>query len=394
MGSRSLRILSAILALSSAALAVNCSSTPSGAGAPGAAGTAAGTVGGAGAGAGGNAVTTAGIGGAPGGGSAGGAVAGGGGSGGGAAGGVQGGSGGRPAAFAWPEGKTAAVTLTYDDGLDGQLAHAIPFLDSKGMKATFFIASFPGVDHDWALPNANNALTARQQAWAAAAAKGHEIAGHTVNHPCVTAVNPGQQGGFQLDKDYDMARIKAELDDSKIRIARLGASEPMTFAYPCYSDRLGVGASTGAMTMVLGRSMPQGQVFTAEVDARFFAARGSTEAIADPATVDLRSVPHQVAGPRTTTDTTPTLEQLKAVVDMAVAQHGWVVFLIHGVAGDTLPTQCDNGLTYAPQTCVIDYLDTPTATHDGLVDYIASKPELWATTFREIAQHIKTKRGL
>jgi hypothetical protein len=85
---------------------------------------------------------------------------------------------------------------------------------------------------------------------------------------------------------------------------------------------------------------------------------------------------------------------LKAIVDTAVAQHGWVVFLLHGVAGDTLPTACDNGLTYAPQTCVIDYLDTPTATHDGLVNYIASKPEIWATTFREVAQHIKTKRGL
>lgn len=288
----------------------------------------------------------------------------------------------------------AAVSLTYDDGLDGQLAHAIPLLDSKGIKATFFIASFPGVDHDWALPNANNALTARQQAWVMAASKGHEIAGHTVNHPCVTAVNPGQSGGFLLDKDYDMARIKTELDDSKVRLLRLGATEPMTFGYPCYSDRLGVGASTGATTMVLGKSLPQGQVFTSEVDTRFMAARGSTEAIADPATVDLHSVPHQVAGPRTTTDATPSLDQLKAIVDMAVAQHGWVVFLIHGVAGDTLPTQCDNGLNYAPQTCVIDYLDTPTATHDGLVSYLASKPEIWTSTFRDVAKHIKMKRGL
>jgi peptidoglycan/xylan/chitin deacetylase (PgdA/CDA1 family) len=317
-----------------------------------------------------------------------------GGSSGGAGGVAQGGSAGQAAAFAWPDGKTAAVTLTYDDGLDGQLAHAIPLLDSKSIKATFFIASFPGVDHDWALPNANNALTPRQQAWVAVAAKGHEIAGHTVNHPCVTAVNPGQSPGFQLDKDYDLTRIKTELDDSKVRLLRLGATEPMTFGYPCYSDRLGVGPSTGATTMVLGKSMPQGTVFTAEVDSRFMAARGSTEAIADPATVDLHSVPHQVAGPRTTTDATPTLDQLKAIIDMTVAQHGWVVFLIHGVAGDTLPTQCDNGLNYAPQTCVIDYLDTPTATHDGLVNYIASKPELWATTFREVAQHIKTKRGL
>lgn len=311
------------------------------------------------------------------------------------AGGGQGGSGGESAeAFAWPDGKMAAVSLTYDDGLDAHLAHAIPLLDSKGIKATFVISSFSGVDHDWALPNATSPLSARHQAWLAASGNGHEIAAHTVNHPCVTAVNPGQSNGFRLDTDYDMARITGELDASQVRIARLGATAPFTFAYPCYSDLLGVGAPSGVTVTVLGQQMPQGQVFTAEVASRFVAARGSTEAIADPATVDLHSVPHLVAGPRSETDTAPTLAQLTAIVDMAVAQRGWVVFLMHGVAGDTLPTNCDNGLNYAPQTCVINYLDTPTATHDGLVNYLASKPEVWTTTFRAVAQEIKTKRGL
>lgn len=400
MASRFLRILPATLAFPSAALLVSCSSTPADSGTPGTGGVPAGMAGTAASGSGNVAGAGAGAATAGSGGQAGGAPVGGsGGSGGGATGGAggsggQGGAGGTAATFAWPEGKTAAVTLTYDDGLDGQLAHAIPLLDEKGIKATFFIASFPGVDHDWALPNTTAALSARHQAWQMAATKGHEIAVHTVNHPCVTAVNPGQPGGFQLDKDYDMARIKAELDASKMRLLRIGAAEPMTFGYPCYSDRLGVGPAAGAMTMVLGKQMPQGQVFTSEVDSRFLASRGSTEAIANPATVDLHSVPHMVAGPRTTTDATPTLDQLKTIVDMTVAQHGWVVFLIHGVAGDTLPTKCDAGLKYDPKTCVIDYLDTPTATHDGLVSYLASKPEIWTTTFKDVAQHVKMKRGL
>jgi len=296
-------------------------------------------------------------------------------------------------AFAWPAGKTAAVSLTYDDGLDGQLAHAIPLLDAKGIKATFFISSFPGVDKDWALPNATSALTARQQAWLAVGAAGHEIAGHTVNHPCVPAVNPGQAAGFR-NSDYDLPRITAELDDSKLRIARIGAVMPFTFAYPCYSDALGVGAPTGAMVTVLGMQMPQGTVFTGEVNSRFFAARGSKEGIADPATLDIHAVAYVPAGPRTTTDTTPTLAQLTAIIDMTIAQHGWLVLLFHGVAGDTLPTKCDNGLTYAPQTCVIDYLDTPTATHDGVINYLAGKPEVWTTRFKDVAQHVAMKRGL
>lgn len=313
--------------------------------------------------------------------------------GGGAGSGGSAGSGGA-ATFAWPEGKTAAVSLTYDDGLDAHLAHVIPLLDSKGIKATFFLASFSGVDKDWALPNATSALSPRQQAWAAAAASGHEIGAHTVNHPCVTAINPGQGAGFRLDTDYDLARIRMELDDSIVRIGRLGATMPMTFAYPCYSDALGVGPSTGQTVTVLGQQLPQGQVFTGDVDTRFFASRGSVEGIADPATLDLHSVHHFVAGPRTTNETAPTLAQLTAVVDMAIAQHGWVVFLMHGVAGDTLPTNCNAGLNYAPQTCVIDYLDTPTATHDGLINYLASKPEVWTNTFKAVAQHVKTVRGL
>jgi peptidoglycan/xylan/chitin deacetylase (PgdA/CDA1 family) len=390
MNSRPYLALCAALAVSSLALPVSCSNAPSTsstafAGAPAVAGAAAAAAGAAGAQAGAPATAGAPAGGAGAGGATGGAS--------GAVG--QAGTGGQPSGtFAWPEGKTAAVSLTYDDGLDGQLAHTVPLLDAKGIKGTFFISSFPGVDKDWALPNANNPLTPRQMAWLAVAGKGHEIAGHTVNHPCVTAVNPGQSAGFLLDKDYTLDRIKAELDDSLVRIARLGATAPFTFAYPCYSDAIGVGPSNGAMATVLGKQMPQGTVFTGEVSSRFMASRGSTEAIANPATVDLHSVPHIVAGPRTTTDATPTLEQLKSVVDMAIAQHGWAVFLVHGVAGDTLPTKCDNGLTYAPQTCVIDYLDTPTATHDGLVEYLAGKPEVWTTTFKTVAQHIKTKRGL
>jgi sialate O-acetylesterase len=322
------------------------------------------------------------------------ATGGGGASGGGGAAAGSGGTGGAAGTFAWPNGKTAAVSLTYDDGLDAHLAHVIPLLDSKGIKATFFIASFPGVDKDWALPNATDALSTRQQAWVAAAGSGHEIGGHTVNHPCVTAVNPGQSPGFRLDTDYTLPRIQGELDDSLVRIGRLGATTPFTFAYPCYSDAIGVGASTGQMVTVLGQQMPQGQVFTSEVNTRFFASRGSTEGIANPATLDLHSVAHVVAGPRTTNEAAPTLAQLTAIVDMAIAQHAWVVFLMHGVAGDTLPTSNCNGLAYAPQSCVIDYLGTPTATHDGLVNYLASKTDVWTTTFKAVAQHVKMQRGL
>ena len=41
--------------------------------------------------------------------------------------------------FHWPGGARAAVSLTYDDGLDSQIAHAAPALDAAGLKGTFFL---------------------------------------------------------------------------------------------------------------------------------------------------------------------------------------------------------------------------------------------------------------
>ncbi len=45
-----------------------------------------------------------------------------------------------PPPFAYPNGAKGAVSLTYDDGLTSQLDHAVPQLDARGLKATFFLS--------------------------------------------------------------------------------------------------------------------------------------------------------------------------------------------------------------------------------------------------------------
>ena len=40
--------------------------------------------------------------------------------------------------FSWPDGAKAAVCLTYDDGIDSQLAIAIPDLEQVNLRGTFF----------------------------------------------------------------------------------------------------------------------------------------------------------------------------------------------------------------------------------------------------------------
>jgi sialate O-acetylesterase len=277
------------------------------------------------------------------------------------------GSAGAPGTFAGFEGgAVAAVTLTYDDGLDPHLATVQPALDAAGLHGTFFLSNFEGVDHDWALPNLTEPLNARHLAWQAAGQKGHELADHTVNHPCD---NAGKAPNWQLGV-YTQMRMAAELDDSIARLTRLGATTPITFAYPCASDKKGIGAAK--------------EDYSPLVAARFFAARVSDGGIAQPAQVDLLHVPQLDTGGKTG-------EELKAMVDQAIAAKGWLVLLFHGVGGEQ--TSCPQGLVYQPENCMINYLTTSTEAHQALVDYLASKKtEVWTATFKEVATYIDGKR--
>src|SRR4051812_28311736 len=72
--------------------------------------------------------------------------------------------------FSWPQGKKAALSLTFDDARLSQADFGFDILDAHGVKATFYVL-FDGLEN-------------RLDAWKAAVANGHEIGNHTVTHPC------------------------------------------------------------------------------------------------------------------------------------------------------------------------------------------------------------------
>lgn len=124
----------------------------------------------------------------------------------------------RARAMRWPGGARGAVSLTYDDALNSQLDHAVPQLDAHGLKGTFFLTE--------------ENIGDRLEDWKTVAREGHEIADHTVHHPC----DLRGYSGARFDRT-ELEPMEAFLDQN------FGARRSRTFAYPCGYIGLGLGAA-------------------------------------------------------------------------------------------------------------------------------------------------------
>ncbi|HEY3234577.1 MAG TPA: polysaccharide deacetylase family protein [Polyangiaceae bacterium] len=232
--------------------------------------------------------------------------------------------------FAWPKGASAAISLTYDDALTSQLKYAVPVLDAKSLKATFFLSEF------WWEFN-----TYKPQ-WGALAASEHELASHTVKHPCQKEL-PG----------YTLDQMGAELDQNVATLRSLGATGRLTFAYPCGATELGTPSTS----------------YIPAVTSRFLAARGTNWAVANPSNVDLGLVPSMLP------PTSATGNDLTDLVKQAESNQGWLVLGFHGIS--------DQG----------EYLNIPQASHDALCDYLAmNAARLWVAPFGTVADYVSRCR--
>ena len=108
----------------------------------------------------------------------------------------------------WPDNKGGAVSLTFDDGLPSHQSLAIPALDARGMKGTFFVIT-DKVASGWG-------------PWKNASLMGHEIGSHTLSHPYLTLLTPSQ------------AQVELQGSQSIIDSA-VTSQKAVTIAYP-YGD--------------------------------------------------------------------------------------------------------------------------------------------------------------
>jgi peptidoglycan-N-acetylglucosamine deacetylase len=203
--------------------------------------------------------------------------------------------------FPWPEGKRAAVSLTFDDSRTSQIDAGLAVLRKAGVKATFF-AQAPGIEK-------------RLDGWKQAVAEGHEIGSHTVTHPCTGNYPFSRNNALE---EYDLKKMAQQLDDNNRRIHSLLGVTPKDFAYPCGLKFVGRGSQTRSYVPLIAE--------------RFLSGRGYLdEAPNDPSFVDLA----QAMG-------TPfddlEFEHMKQLVDDAAKDGSWIIFVGHNMGSRAYQT--------------------------------------------------------
>src|SRR5215470_15064045 len=243
----------------------------------------------------------------------------------------------KPMSFHWPDGKKAAVSLTFDDARPSQVDTGLSLFKKKGVKVTFFVQP--------------SRVQERLEGWKQVVADGHEIGNHSLTHPCTGNYAFSRENALE---DYDLARMAQQLDDANQEIQKQLGVIARTFAYPCGQKFVGRGKGVKSYVPLVAE--------------RFVAGRGYLdEAANDPLFCDLA----QALG--TGFDETD-FSHMKTIVDEAIRQGRWVIFVGHEIG------------ERAYQTTDIKALET-------LCDYLKnSETGVWLGTVEEIAGYIQKQR--
>ena len=117
----------------------------------------------------------------------------------------------------------ALISLTYDDGMETHIQHAIPQLNTYQLKGTFYINSIKG--------------NKEAQAWQEAATMGHELGNHSLHHACPESM--GWKKPFCTDY-YTLENMLDEIGATSAILKTLDPKAPFrTYAYPCNNFKVG-----------------------------------------------------------------------------------------------------------------------------------------------------------
>jgi peptidoglycan-N-acetylglucosamine deacetylase len=241
-------------------------------------------------------------------------------------------------AFAWPDGKRAAISLTFDDARESQVTSGVPLFAEYGIRVTFYLSPRNIGDN--------------AAAWRRAAEAGHELANHSMTHPCTGNFAWSRERALE---DYTLDRMRAELVDANRAIEDATGVRPTTFAYPCGQTYVGRGARVASYVPL--------------VSELFLAGRGWLgETANDPGFVDLAQV---LGYPMDDME----LDQLRPALEDAIARGQWLVLAGH-----------DIGSTQGPQVTRVSML------RELLADLGRPGRGVWVDTVAKVAAFVKARQ--
>jgi len=232
-------------------------------------------------------------------------------------------------------GKQCAVVLTYDDGLNVDLTNAIPALDSVSLKGTFYISDY------------FDGLKDQIFQWRKAAAKGHELANHTIWHPC----EGGGIGREFVKPDYDLnnytiRRMTDEIKAMNNMLMAIDGKKRRTFAYPCGDMKI------------------HDSSYIDGLKNDFVAARGVKPEMLSIEKIDLYNIGCYTMNGQSG-------DQMIALVKQAMENHSLLVFLFHGVGGE-------------------HSMNVSLDAHSWLLHFLKqNQKDIWIAPMIEVAEYIK-----
>jgi|TARA_B100000676_G_scaffold100778_1_gene100544 peptidoglycan/xylan/chitin deacetylase (PgdA/CDA1 family) len=245
-------------------------------------------------------------------------------------------------AFTWPQNCRGAISLTYDDALPCHWQLVAPALEAQGLRGTFYA-------------NILSAAAAPED-WRRVAARGHELGNHSIFHPCQK--NP-QRPRPWLPDEYDLQGYTPRRWSDEMRVANFtlslidGRSE-RSFGNTCCHTEIGTGDTLTSLDPLIAELCVAG--------------RGPySRQIVDLGTINYQALGHCGADGRA-------FDELRPEIDRAMAEGGWIIYMIHGVGEGTHSS----------------YMDPDE--HQRLVEYLgANRADIWTAPLVEVAQYLQAR---
>ena len=240
--------------------------------------------------------------------------------------------------FPWPEGKRAAISLSFDDARKSQAEVGPALFQRLGVRVTFYVNP-PKLEGNLA-------------GWKRLAASGHEIGNHTTNHPCSGNFSWARQKALE---DYSLERIREDMVTADAAIEKLLGVAPASFAYPCGETFVGRGRDVRSYVPLVAELFTTGRGF-----------RHTTPN--DPAFCDFAHLSGISSDNRS-------FEDLKPLLDRTIEQGLWLILGGHEIGNER-----------ARQT-------TRVAMLEALVGYVKdSRKGIWLDTVGAIADYVIRQR--